>query len=166
MENEELNISKIKNIYIMLLTAIAEDNIDRVDHFLDDTLANRYREIVNNNINKNVKQKFEMLNITNVSIINETKDTLVVNAKTRYVNYKVNRKNNSLVEGNNISRQTYSVILKFRKTNVKSQIAYECPGCGASLNLNEKSICEHCGRPIDERYSPLVLTEINGDGIL
>ncbi len=49
MENKALFISKVKNIYIMLMEAITNENIDSVDLFLDDTLTKKYRSIVEAN---------------------------------------------------------------------------------------------------------------------
>ena len=43
MENQAMMISKVKNMYIMLLHAISKENISMVDHFLDDELTEKFK---------------------------------------------------------------------------------------------------------------------------
>ena len=71
MINQAMTITKVKNIYIMLLHAISKENISIVDHFLDDELTKKYKLVIEKNINNNVKLVFRQPNITDLTIINQ-----------------------------------------------------------------------------------------------
>ena len=161
MENQAMIITKVKNIYIMLLHAISKENISMVDHFLDDKLTNKYKEIIENNIKNNVKQVYRQLNITNLNIVKEDDDGITLEGTTRYISYFVNRKNNKYVSGDNINRITKHIVLKFRKNKIENKSLYNCPNCGAGLNINATGICSYCGETMDENYSPYVLYYIS-----
>lgn len=161
MSEEALTISKVKNIYIMLLHSITKENISIVDHFLDDNLTAMFGQMINENIKNNVKQKYGLLNISHVAKQTETADQVVFSAVVRFCDYKVDRKTNKVVEGNAEKTVTYNVLLHFRKNDVEDRVLYHCPSCGASLNHNATSICPYCNKSVDERYSKYVLTEIS-----
>jgi len=160
MKNEAITISKVKNIIIMLLHAITKENISIVDHFLDDNLTASIDKIIKENIKNNVKQKFGLLNISQVSKQGEIDGTIVFSAIIRFCDYKVNRKNNQVVEGDEFKKTTHNVFLHFKHSNIKPKSLYNCPFCGAGLSINTTSLCQYCKRPVDERYSEYVLTNI------
>ena len=160
MINEALTIGKVKNIIIMLLHAITKDNISMVDHFLDDNLTAKIDQVIGNNIKNNVKQKFDLLNISHVSKLSEDNGKAVFSAKIRFCDYKVNRKTNKVVSGDSNSTVTHDVILSFKHNNVEQRAVYNCPYCGAGISINTTSICSYCKKPVDERYSEYVLTNI------
>lgn len=161
MPDKELMITKVKNIYIMLLHAISKENISMVDHFLDDKLTDKYKKIIENNKKNNVKQVFRQLNITNLKIVEENDKFVTLEGITRYIGYKVNRQNNKYVSGDNLTRITKTIILKFRKNDINNKYVFNCPYCGAGLNINDSSICSYCGMAVDERFSPYVLCFTN-----
>ena len=158
--NEELTIGKVKNIIIMLMHSITKENISIVDHFLDDNLTARFNQIISENIKKNVKQKFDLPNISNIAKKEHSGDNVIFSATIRFCDYKVDRKNNKVVEGNNLKATTHNVLLHFRHKNVEEKTVYKCPFCGAGISINTTSICPYCTRPLDERYSEYVLTDI------
>ena len=157
---EEMTITKIKNIYIMLLHAISKEDISIVDHYLDDELTEKYKEIIANNKKNNVKQVYRQQNITDVRKIYEDSEYITFMCETKYISYLVNRKNNKIISGDNKTRIKKTIYLKFRKNDVNRRILYSCPNCGAGLNINETGICSYCGITVDERFSPYVLCSI------
>ena len=161
MTNDAMMITKIKNIYIMLLHAISKENISIVDHYLDDNLTEKFRAIIENNINNNVKQVYRQLNISDLSVLQEDENYITFEGTAKYITYFVNRKNNKFVSGDDKTRVSKSLILKFRKNTVQSKVLFKCPNCGAGLTINASSLCPYCGGSIDERFSPYVLCEIN-----
>lgn len=161
MEDNAMMITKVKNIYIMLLHAISKENIAMVDHFLDDELTKKYKEIINKNISNNIRQVYRQLNITNLKIINEDNEFVTFQGLTRYISYFVDRKNNKYVSGDNVNRISKTVILKFRKNDSKSKKLYNCPNCGAGMKINTTGICSYCGTTLDDKYTPYVLCSIN-----
>lgn len=161
MTNQAMMITKVKNIYIMLLHAISKENISMVDHFLDDELTIKYKQIIENNIKNNVKQVYRQPNITNLNIVKEDEDYVTLEGTTRYISYFVNRKNNKYVSGDNINRITKNIVLKFKKNKIENKSLYNCPGCGAGLNVNTTGICSYCGATMKDSFSPYVLCSIN-----
>ena len=160
MPNQALTISKVKNIYIMLLHAISKETISMVDHYLDDKLTKKIKLDIENNIKNNVRQVFRLPNITGVTAINEDSNHVTFQCKVRYITYYVNRKTNKHVSGDKENCITKSILLKFKKNNTKHQTLYSCPTCGAGLEINASSICPYCNMAIDERFSPYVLCSI------
>ena len=154
-------ITKVKNIYVMLLNAISKENISLVDHCLDDELTKKYKKIIDTNINNNLKQVYRQLNLTDLNIMEENSDYVILQGTTRYITYFVNRNTNEYVSGDNKNRITKTITLKFRKNNVQSQILYRCPNCGVGANINASGVCSYCNSTLDERYSPYVLCSIS-----
>ena len=161
MEDQAMIITKVKNIYIMLLHAISKENISIVDHFLEDSLTEKYKNMIDNNIKNNVRQVFRQLNITNLNIINEDNKSLTLQGTTRYISYFVDRKNNKYVSGDNINRISKNITMKFRKNNIENKVLYNCPNCGAGMKINTTGICSYCGTTLDDKYTPYVLCSIN-----
>lgn len=161
MYNQAMMITKVKNIYIMLLHAISNENISMVDHYLDDELTKHFQKIIDNNIKNNVKQVFRQLNITNLSVVQEDEKYVTFNGLTRYITYFVDRKTENYIYGDNKIRISNNIILKFRKNDVKAKSLYRCPNCGAGLQINTTSICSYCDSAVDERFSPYVLCSTN-----
>jgi HD superfamily phosphohydrolase len=145
----------------MLLHAISKENISIVDHYLDDKLTKHLKEIIANNVKKNIKQIFRQPNISNLNIIQEDNEYVTIEGLTRYISYYTNRQTNKYVSGDNKNRITKTIVLKFRKNNIKSKSFYSCPNCGAGLNINLSAICSYCGLAVDERFSDYVLYSIS-----
>ena len=160
MNNNAMMITKVKNIYIMLLHAISKENIDMVDLYLDDKLTEHFKKLVANNIKNNIKEVFRQPNISDVYIINEDNEYITFETKIRYINYQVNRTTNKHVSGDNKTRISNIVHLTFRKNNTTSKALYKCPNCGVSLKINAGGVCSYCDSVIDERFSPFVLCSI------
>lgn len=163
MPNIEMMITKVKNIYIMLLNAISKENISIVDYCLDDELTKRFQSLIENNIRNNVKQIFRQPNISNLYVIEEDSEYITLEAKTKYISYYVDRTTNKYVSGDNKTRIIKDVILKVRKNNAKAETLFTCPNCGAGLTINASGICSYCGGAIDERFSPYILSSITLD---
>jgi len=161
MPNHEMMITKVKNIYIMLLHAISKENISIVDHYLDDELTKKIKIMIDNNMKNNIKQVYRQPNISNLNIIDEDNEFVTFEADIKYIGYCVNRTTNKYISGDNKTRIFQTVILKFRKNNIESKSLFSCPNCGAGLNVNESSICSYCGVAVDERFSPYVLHSIS-----
>ena len=160
MSEEAITISKVKNIIIMLMHAIAKEDINMVDHYLDDSLTAKLGQVINDNKQRNLKQKFGLPNISHVEKQSEKNGMAVFSATIRFCNYKVDRKTNQVVEGDEFKKTTHNVLLHFKHKDIEDKSSYHCPFCGAGININATSICSYCQRPLDERFSEYVLTKI------
>ena len=160
MNNQAMMFTKVKNIYIMLLHAISKENLSIVDHYLDDALTKRINQTIENNKRNNVRQVFRQQNISDLVIVNEDDQQITLRGETKHITYFVNRKNNKYVSGDNKTRITSRVTLKFKKNNVESKSVIHCPNCGGALQINTTGICTYCGNAVDERFSHYVLYSI------
>jgi len=161
MTNSAMMITKVKNIYIMLLHAISKENISIVDHFLDDTLTAKINELIEKNKANDLKQLFRQQNISNLVVVEEDEEYQTIQAEIRHITYFVNRKTNKYVCGDNKTRITNTIFLKIRKNNNETKTIIQCPNCGAALKINSSAICSYCGIDIDERFSDYVLCSIS-----
>ena len=161
MQNQAMTITKIKNIYIMLLHAISKENISIVDHYLDDKLKIKINEWMETNKQNNIKIVFRQQNIANLVILQEDEHNIVFQAEIRHISYYVNRQNNKLVSGDKENRITKKVILKFRKNQVTNKTVIHCPNCGATLQINTTGICDYCQKSLNDKYSQFVLYSID-----
>ena len=160
MSDKAIMITKVKNIYIMLLHAISNENIAMVDHFLEDNLTAEFKRIIENNIKHNVKQVYRQPNISNITIIEENSNSITLSATIKYISYFINRETNKYAHGDNKTRITKTSTLKFRKNKLTPKTLYRCQRCGAGLQINSSSICPYCDTAIDDRFSPYVLCSI------
>lgn len=160
MNNQAMMVTKVKNIYIMLLHAISKENISIVDHYIDDDLATKINNYIENNKTNNVKQVFRQQNISNVDILNESDDCITIRADIKHITYFVDRTSNNYVYGDNQTRKKNTITLKFRKNNIQAKAIIHCPSCGAGLKINNSAICSYCGESLDESYSHYVLCSI------
>ena len=160
MDDTQEIISKIKNMYIMLLYAITKEDINRVRQYLSDDLASHYEEKIKYNIENNVVQKYGELNVSSVDIIRMENDLIVASLVVKYIDYKIDRKTRKFKEGET-TRCGRNVTLKVRYQGHNKDIVYRCSNCGAVLNVNLTSVCNYCGQPVDDSESLYVIESIN-----
>ena len=160
MSTDEL-ISKISNMYIMLLYAITKEDIKRVRHYLSEELYDRYQRIVEDNIAANVKQRYDEMNVASVSIDNNEGKLIEAILVVKYIDYKIDRNTQRCVSGDNLTRKSHVVRLTIVNNKEKSNQIYRCPNCGAGLNVNFTSVCNYCGTPLDNENSEYVIINID-----
>lgn len=161
MTNHAMMITKVKHIYNMLLHAISKENLSIVDHYLDDNLTIKIENFIKNNKANNVRQVFRQQNISNLIVLDENNEYVTIEGEIKHISYFVDRKTNKYVSGDNKTRITKTIILKFKKNNINITPIIHCPNCGAALSINTSGICNYCGKGVDERFSPYVLYSIS-----
>ena len=160
MDDTQEIISKIKNMYIMLLYAITKEDINRVRQYLTDDLATHYEEKIKYNTENNVVQKYGELNVASVDIIRVENDLIVANLVVKYIDYKIDRKTRKF-KGGEKTRSVRNVTLKVKYQGHNKDIVYRCSNCGAVLNINLTSVCSYCGEPVDDSESLYVIESID-----
>lgn len=149
--SESKFFTKVDNIFVMLHVALMTKNLERVKHFISDDIFNEYENILKNLNEKNYTQMYDELNVKSTEIINAsvTDDKFIINVKlvSRYMDYIIDSTNKKFISGNNESRVEKVNYLTFEKIrNHKTQGAVrKCPGCGASMDVNNTGKCEYCG---------------------
>ena len=159
MDREEI-ISKIKNMYIMLLYSITKEDINRVRQYLSDELIQHYQEQIEYNIKYNVIQKYGELNVSKVDIVSMDNNFIVANIIVKYIDYKIDRNTKKFKEGDT-TRSSHNVIVKVKYQEQNKELVYRCSNCGATLNINFTSICSYCGVPLEDSNSLYVIESID-----
>lgn len=159
-------IAKVDNTFIMLLSSIMMWDIDRVKHKISNELYDMYSNIINNLKQNNERQMYDELNVKSTSIqkIYETDteykiDVLLI---SRYMDYKIDAQTGNFKSGINTHRIEKNNYLTFCKLKESKQenIVKHCPGCGASVDINNTGICEYCGTSYNTKDYDWVLTEV------
>lgn len=158
MNREELR-AKIENMYIMLLYSIMKEDIDRVRQHLSDELVEYYRQVIENNISKNIVQKYGELNVSSVDITNIKNDVISAKIVVKYIDYRIDRTTRKFKEGEK-ERSTHIINLKIRYHEHNKDSIYRCPSCGAILNVNLTGVCSYCDEPLEDEESVYVIESI------
>ena len=164
--NESMFITKANNIFVKLLTAIMMDKLDEVDHFIGDSVMDYAKGIINNVKDKNQRQMYDELNVkeSKISSINELDDVyeIKVYLQSRYMNYIISLDSGDVISGNDQSRIQVDYMLTFikRKDADTQGIVRKCPGCGATLNVNDSGKCNYCGSIYNQEDYDWILSEL------
>lgn len=164
--NEGMFLTKVNNIFIQLFSSIMLDELEEVKHFINDDVFNYANEIVTRNKNNGTRQMYDELNVKDSLIetieVNENVYTIKVYLQSRYMDYIINLNDGSYVSGNNNSRIQVDYSLTFtKKVDTKEQgVARKCPGCGASMNVNNSGKCGYCGAIYNQEDYDWVLTKL------
>ncbi len=164
--NEDMFKTNINNMFIMLLSSIMTDKLDRVRHFLSTDLEEKYDELLESLNSNNERQMYDELNVAGTTIeeVTETNDSFIVKIKltSRYMDYVVNKISGDYLRGVNdhrIEKINYLTLKKNKKVK-DNKIARKCPGCGANISVNTSGKCNYCGAIYDQENYDWVITNI------
>lgn len=165
--NESMFLSKVNNIAVKFYTAIMLNNMDEIKHFLSDEVIEYGYNIINKASNVGGRQMYDEINVKNSRIdsieVNDDVYTMKVYLQLRYMDYIINLSNGNLVSGSDKHRIEVNRLFTFsKKANTKKQgIIRRCPGCGASLDVNDSGICEYCGTSYNQEDYDWILNSID-----
>ena len=154
--NEAMFKTKVDNIFVKLYTCIMKGDLTDVRHFISDEL-----------ISHNKRQMYDEINVKNTMIINrkilEDKEIIDVEIVSRYMDYIIDINTGDLISGDDTRRIERRNILRFeKKLNTKDfGIVRKCPGCGASINVNNTGKCEYCDTIFNLDDYDYILVSIN-----
>ena len=147
--NEAMFKTKVDNIFVKLYTCIMKGDLTDVRHFISEELYN------------------DEINVKNTMIINrkilEDKEIIDVEIVSRYMDYIIDINTGDLISGDDTRRIERRNILRFeKKLNTKDfGIVRKCPGCGASINVNNTGKCEYCDTIFNLDDYDYILVSIN-----
>lgn len=159
-------ISKVDNTYIMLLTSIMTNDLERVKHKLGLELYQKYEQKMNELNSKNLIQMYDEMNVksTEISEITETEEKYIVKVKliSRYMDYRIDKDTQEYVEGINTHRIEKVNYLFFEKEKDAKDLecVISCPNCGANQNLNNTGVCPYCHQVYDLSVFDWMLVDI------
>lgn len=165
--NEAMFKTKVDNIFVKLYTCIMKGDLTDVRHFISEELYNNYINKINELISHNKRQMYDEINVKNTMIINrkilEDKEIIDVEIVSRYMDYIIDINTGYLISGDDTRRIERRNILRFeKKLNTKDfGIVRKCPGCGASINVNNTGKCEYCDTIFNLDDYDYILVSIN-----
>lgn len=165
--NEAMYKTKVDNIFVKLYTCIMKGDLTDVRHFISEELYNNYINKINELISHNKRQMYDEINVKNTMIINrkilEDKEIIDVEIVSRYMDYIIDINTGDLISGDDTRRIERRNILRFeKKLNTKDfGIVRKCPGCGASINVNNTGKCEYCDTIFNLDDYDYILVSIN-----
>ena len=165
--NEAMFKTKVDNIFVKLYTCNMKGNLTDVRHFISEELYNNYINKINELISHNKRQMYDEINVKNTMIINrkilEDKEIIDVEIVSRYMDYIIDINTGDLISGDDTRRIERRNILRFeKKLNTKDfGIVRKCPGCGASINVNNTGKCEYCDTIFNLDDYDYILVSIN-----
>ena len=164
--NEATFISKVDHIFIMILNAIMDNNIDSVKHYLSNDVYKKYNELVTTYKQKGLTRLFDEMNIKKTEIINyniiNNNIIIIVKIDTRYMDYFIDS-NGDYVSGINNHRIQKEFFIKLKKPiNSKGLLeARRCNNCGKTLDINDSGICPYCKQVINIENNEYIVIDIN-----
>ena len=165
--NEAMFKTKVDNIFVKLYTCIMKGDLTDVRHFISEELYNNHINKINELISHNKRQMYDEINVKNTMIINrkilEDKEIIDVEIVSRYMDYIIDINTGDLISGDDTRRIERRNILRFeKKLNTKDfGIVRKCPGCGASINVNNTGKCEYCDTIFNLDDYDYILVSIN-----
>ena len=159
-------LTKTDHIYMMILDAIMDKNLDEVKHYLSERVYSELNSIVADYINRNVTRIFNATNVKESNIVsyevNDNEISIKVNLTSRYMDFLVDE-NGDYISGVNDHRiEKYHTLVFTKRLDAKVlNEARPCPSCGHSLNINESGVCPYCNQIIDMSDYDYVLTFID-----
>ena len=165
MDNTKF-LSKVDNIYILLMSGVAFDELENVKHKVSPEVYSKYEAICINNRAKYVTQVYDELNVksTNIIDIKKTEDKIIVTVEliSGYVDYVINNANQKIVSGNNERKVFHKNILTLEKRlDAKGiQTSMHCPTCGKPIDFNADGTCDYCGSVFNTEKFDYILTNI------
>ena len=159
-------LSKVDNIYILLMSGVAFDELENVRHKVSADVYNRYEVICINNRAKGFTQIYDELNVrsTNIKDIKKFDDKIVVEVEliSGYVDYVINNANGKLVSGDSERKEFHRNILTLEKRlDAKGvRTSMHCPTCGKPIDYNADGTCDYCGTVFNTEKFDYILTDI------
>lgn len=166
---ESTFLAKVDNTYIMLLSAVMTDNLDKVNHKIGDELFNEYQEMLNDLNSKNQRQMYGELNVKSSRIIcasiDEEKYYITAQLISRYLDYIVDKTTKDVLTGdlNNRVEEVNTLYFEKKKSAKNSETNKKCPGCGATIDFNQNGECPYCGVIFDAENYDWILTKIESE---
>ena len=153
---------KISNLYVQMQNCWTDKNIESLRPYFTDALFTQMERQLNGLKNQGLTNYVDRIAVLGVNLRGfykqGDKEHLIVELRTRIVDYTVQDSNNKLISGdrNREKFMTYEWDMCRTAGSVTSKEgvmhSVSCPGCGAPLSINTTAKCPYCGRvvPLDE----------------
>ena len=159
-------LTKADHIFIMILSAIMENDLSSVKHYLSEDVYNHFDELVKSYEKDKVIRLFDEMNVKSTDIVNYTVEDNKLNIKvllvSRYMDYFIDE-DGEFKSGINDHRIELEHHITFTKRLDAKDLdeVRRCPSCGHSLDINASGLCPYCGQTIDMSDYDYIITEID-----
>lgn len=165
--NEGMFKSYVGNIFVQIYTAFMLDELPKVRHFMSESLYLEYQKKLDDLNSKNLRQMYEQLNVKSTTILNfeETEKFYVVKVllTSRFLDYLIQKDTGDFVRGDMECRVEKNYVMTFqkKKDSFVQSAARKCPGCGASISVNQSGFCEYCGTSYNLSDYDYILVDVS-----
>lgn len=163
---------KISNLYVQMQNCWTDKNIESLRPYFTDALFTQMERQLNGLKNQGLTNYVDRIAVLGVNLRGfykqGDKEHLIVELRTRIVDYTVQDSNNKLISGdrNREKFMTYEWDMCRTAGSVTSKEgvmhSVSCPGCGAPLSINTTAKCPYCGRVVTLDEHDWALCAIKG----
>ena len=163
---------KISNLYVQMQNCWTDKNIESLRPYFTDALFTQMERQLNGLKNQGLTNYVDRIAVLGVNLRGfykqGDKEHLIVELRTRIVDYTVQDSNNKLISGdrNREKFMTYEWDMCRTAGSVTSKEGFmhsvSCPGCGAPLSINTTAKCPYCGRVVTLDEHDWALCAIKG----
>lgn len=163
---------KISNLYVQMQNCWTDKNIESLRPYFTDAFFTQMERQLNGLKSRGLTNHVDRIAVLGVNLRGfykqGDKEHLIVELRTRIVDYTVQDSNNKLVSGdrNREKFMTYEWDMCRAEGSVTTREgamqSVSCPGCGAPLSINTTAKCPYCGRVVTLDEHDWALCAIKG----
>lgn len=163
---------KISNLYVQMQNCWTDKNIESLRPYFTDAFFTQMERQLNGLKSRGLTNHVDRIAVLGVNLRGfykqGDKEHLIVELRTRIVDYTVQDSNNKLISGdrNREKFMTYEWDMCRTAGSVTSKEgvmhSVSCPGCGAPLSINTTAKCPYCGRVVTLDEHDWALCAIKG----
>ena len=159
-----------KQVYIDIQTAWCARDLTPVRPVMHQNLYNTTQRQVQDKINQGIIYHYESIAINTAYLTSFARDKdyeyLTVYLNARMIDYQTDEKTGNILRGDKTTRWDMRYKMKFTRTTgvaTKDKVSgaqeYNCPNCGAPLEITSAGKCEYCGSTVSTGDYSWVLTD-------
>ena len=163
---------KISNLYVQMQNCWTDKNIESLRPYFTDAFFTQMERQLNGLKSRGLTNHVDRIAVLGVNLRGfykqGDKEHLIVELRTRIVDYTVQDSNNKLISGdrNREKFMTYEWDMCRAEGSVTTREgamqSVSCPGCGAPLSINTTAKCPYCGRVVTLDEHDWALCAIKG----
>ena len=157
-------------VYIDIQTAWCRRDLTPVRPIMHQNLYNTTQRQVQDKINQGVVYHYENIAINTAYLTSFVRDKdyeyLTVYLNARMIDYQVDERTGNVIRGDKVTRWDMRYKMKFIRTTgtftrdkITGAREYNCPNCGAPLEITSSGICSYCGSTVSTGDYSWVLTD-------
>ena len=159
-----------KQVYIDIQTAWCARDLTPVRPIMHQNLYNTTQRQIQDKINQGVVYHYESIAINTAYLTSFVRDKdyeyLTVYLNARMIDYQVDEKTGNIIKGDKTTRWDMRYKMKYvrsvgvtTKDKITGTQEYNCPNCGAPLEITSTGVCEYCGSTVSTGDYSWVLTD-------